>query len=106
MTEKQIEQRLVKAVKDRGGLCPKWVSPGWDGVPDRMILFPGGRMAFVEVKRPGEKPRPLQVHRHGQLRALGFTVYVLDNEKQIPEIIREVLEDNNGTRHSNEKRRV
>jgi len=106
MTEKQIEQRLVKAVKERGGLCLKWVSPGWDGVPDRIILFAGGRIAFVEVKRPGEKPRPLQLRWHGQLKALGFTVYVLDDEKQIPEIIREVLEDNNGTRHNNEKRRL
>lgn len=94
MTEKQIEQRLVKAVKGRGGMCPKWVSPGWDGVPDRIVLFAGGRMAFVEVKRPGEKPRPLQLRRHQQLRALGFAVYVLDDEKKIPEIIRAVLEDN------------
>lgn len=106
MTEKQIEQRLVKAVKDRGGLCPKWVSPGWDGVPDRIILFPGGRMAFVEVKRPSEKPRPLQLRRHGQLQVLGFTVYVLDDENKIPEIIREVLEDNDGTHHHYEKRRL
>ena len=62
MREKQIEQRLVKAVKARGGLCPKLVSPGTDGMPDRMVLLPDSHMGFVEVKAPGEKPRPLQ-HR-------------------------------------------
>ena len=60
MREKQIEQRLVKAVKARGGLCPKLVSPGTDGMPDRMVLLPDSHMGFVEVKAPGEKPRPLR----------------------------------------------
>ena len=79
MREKQIEQKLVKAVRNAGGLCPKFVSPGIAGMPDRLILLPGRRLAFVEVKAPGEKPRLLQLHRHAQLRALGFRVHVLDD---------------------------
>ena len=87
MREKQVEQKLIKAVKDVGGMCPKLVSPGTDGMPDRLVLLPGCRIAFVEVKAPGKEPRPLQVMRHRQLRALGFPVFVLDDPKQIPGII-------------------
>ena len=87
MREKQIEQQLVKAVKAAGGTCPKLVSPGTDGMPDRMALLPGGRIVFVEVKAPGQKPRPLQMRRHGTLRDLGFKVCVLDAPEQILGII-------------------
>ena len=90
MREKQVEQKLVRAVKSRDGICPKLVSPGMDGMPDRMVLLPGARIAFVEVKAPGMKPRPLQVRRHEQLQALGFRVFVLDDPKQIPGMIREI----------------
>jgi hypothetical protein len=89
MREKTIEQKLVKAVKAAGGLCPKFVSPGMDGMPDRLVLLPGARLAFVEVKAPGKKPRPLQLHRHEQLRALGFRVYVLDDMEQIKPLVEE-----------------
>lgn len=89
MREKEIEQALVKAVKARGGMCPKLTSPGMDGMPDRMVLLPQGRMSFVEVKAPGKKPRPLQVHRHEALRNLGFPVFVLDSLDQIKEILDE-----------------
>lgn len=87
MREKTIEQKLVTAVKKHGGICPKFVSPGFDGMPDRILLLPHGRFAFVEVKAPGEKPRPLQLARHRLLRRLGFKVYVLDSEEQIGGII-------------------
>ena len=90
MGEKQIEQALVREVKKRGGICPKLTSPGFSGMPDRMILLPGGRMAFVEAKAPGERPRPLQMARHRLLRRLGFKVYVLDDESQIGGIIDEI----------------
>lgn len=90
MREKQIEKKLITEVKKRGGICPKWVSPGFDGAPDRIVLLPGMRIGFVEVKAPGEKPRPLQVSRHKLLRRLGFRVYVLDNESQIGGIIDEI----------------
>ena len=90
MREKVIEKKLVTEVKKRGGICPKWVSPGFAGVPDRIVLLPHGKFAFVEVKAPGEKPRPLQVSRHKLLRRLGFRVYVLDNESEIGGMIDEI----------------
>lgn len=90
MREKIIEQKLVTAVKKHGGICPKFVSPGFDGMPDRLLLLPHGRFAFVEVKAPGEKPRPLQLARHQLLCRLGFMVYVLDSEEQIGGIIDEI----------------
>jgi hypothetical protein len=87
MLEKTIEQKLVKAVKALGGIAPKFVSPGFDGMPDRIVLLPGGKIVFAEVKRPGEKPRPLQTARHEMLRGLGFRVYALDRPEQIPQIL-------------------
>lgn len=90
MREKMIEQKLVTAVKKHGGICPKFVSPGFDGMPDRLLLLPHGKFAFVEVKAQGEKPRPLQLARHRLLRRLGFKVYVLDSEEQIGGIIDEI----------------
>ncbi|MBE5874497.1 MAG: VRR-NUC domain-containing protein [Lachnospiraceae bacterium] len=90
MREKVIEQKLVAEVKKAGGICPKWVAPGFDGVPDRIAMFPGGRIAFVEVKAPGEKPRPLQRARHELLRRLGFRVYVLDEIEKIGGMIDEI----------------
>ncbi len=90
MREKAIEQKLVSAVRRSGGIAPKLVSPGFDGMPDRMVLMPGGHIAFVEVKAPGEKPRPLQLSRHRLLRRLGFRVYVLDGAEQIGGIIDEI----------------
>ena len=87
MRERDVEQALIRAVRKEGGLCLKFVSPGWDGAPDRMCLFLGGKMSFVEVKRPGGKPRPLQVRRHEELRKLGFPVYVIDRKEMIPKVI-------------------
>ena len=92
MNEKEVEQRLVAAVKAAGGWCPKFISPGTDGMPDRIILMPGGHIAFVEVKAPGKKPRKLQIRRHIRLRNLGFQVFVLDDPKEIPDIITAIQE--------------
>lgn len=91
MREKKIEQKLVTAVKKHGGICPKFVSPGFDGMPDRLLLLPHGRFAFVEVKAPNQKPRPLQLSRHRLLRQLGFQIYVLDALEDIDKIIKEVM---------------
>ena len=90
MREKTTEQKLTQMVKVSGGIAPKFVSPGFDGMPDRLVLLPGGKCGFVEVKCRGEKPRPLQEVRHGMLRRLGFKVYVLDQAGQIGEVLREI----------------
>lgn len=90
MREKTIEQKLVQAVRAMGGIAPKFTSPGFYGMPDRLVLLPKGKTAFVEVKRHGEKPRPLQEARHGLLRRLGFKVYVLNDGGQIGGILHEI----------------
>lgn len=90
MREKVIERQLVKDVKAMGGLLPKWVSPGLDGVPDRIILLPNGVIAFAEVKITGGKPRPIQLRRKQQLEALGFRVYIIDNAERILEVLHEI----------------
>ncbi|WP_040907347.1 MULTISPECIES: VRR-NUC domain-containing protein [Bacillota] len=90
MTEKYIEQKLVKAVKELGGIAPKFVSPGLDGVPDRIVLLPMGRIAFIELKAPGKKMRPIQVKRKRQLEALGFLVYCIDGIEQIGGVLDEI----------------
>ena len=91
--EKKLEQKLVKAVRDIGGLALKFVSPGCDGVPDRLILIAYGKVAFVEVKAKGKKPRPIQIRRINQIKNLGFLVFILDEEKDIPSIIQQVKGD-------------
>ncbi len=88
--ERDVEQALIRQVKKSGGLCLKFVSPGWSGVPDRLCLFLGGKIAFVELKAPGRKPRPLQTRRVEQLENLGFPVYIIDRKEQIPELIAKV----------------
>ena len=90
MREREIEQKFTRAVKQRGGLALKFMSPGFDGMPDRLALFPDGKMGFVEVKVSGKVPRPLQVQRHRLLRELGFRVYVLDDQRQIGGIIDDI----------------
>ena len=87
MREKDIEKKLALEAKKRGGLAVKFVSPGFDGMPDRIVLMPEGKMAFVEVKAPGKRPRPLQMARHKRLIELGFFVFILDDERQIGGII-------------------
>ena len=90
MREQSVERRLVTEVKKRGGLAAKFVSPGLDGVPDRLVLLPGGQAAFVEVKAPGKTMRPLQQLRAKQLTALGFRVYCVDGPELIGGILNEI----------------
>ena len=87
MRESTIEKHLVEAVRESGGLAIKLVSPGWAGIPDRLILMPHGRLAFVELKAPGHTLRPLQVRRKRQLETLGFSVYCIDSPEQIGGIL-------------------
>ena len=90
MLEKTIEHKLAATVKKHGGIAVKFVSPNYDGMPDRLVLLPFGKLAFVEVKAPNKKPRPLQKERHRLLQKLGFKVYVLDDAEQIGGIIDEI----------------
>lgn len=89
-TESKIEVKLVKEVQKAGGKALKFISPGYVGVPDRLILIAFGKIGFVEVKAPNEKPRKIQLKRHKELRDLGFKIYVLDDENQIGGIINEI----------------
>ena len=90
MNEKILERKLVSAVRKMGGLCIKFVSPGLDGVPDRIILLPGGHIGFAEIKTTGLQPRPLQMRRKRQFKKLGFSVFILDRPEQIGGIIDEI----------------
>jgi hypothetical protein len=90
MTEKYIEQKLMAAVKDMGGIAFKFTTPGINGVPDRLVLLPHGKLVFVELKAPGKKMRPLQVRRKRQLERLGFLVYCIDSAEQIGGVLDEI----------------
>ena len=90
LSEKEIEHKFVEAVKRMGGLAPKFVSPGLNGVPDRIVLLPNGKMAFVELKALGQKMRKLQVRRKEQLERLGFKVYCVEQVEQIEVVLKKI----------------
>ena len=90
MLEKQIERKLCDEVKNKNGMCLK--QTGLAGIPDRLVLMPNGKCAFVELKAPGEKPRKLQQIRMKQLKKLGFKCYVVDGVEQIKPML-EVIAD-------------
>lgn len=87
MLEKDIEKYLVSEVKKVKGRAYKWVSPGNVGVPDRIVLFPLGLVAFVELKASGKKPTPIQLSQHKKLELLGFEVFVIDSKEKVDEFI-------------------
>lgn len=95
MREHVIEQFLIKECKARGWLCLKFLSPSMAGLPDRMILAPGGRVVFVELKAPGQKPRRLQESVHNMLRQLGFSVCVLDSKEAVRAYMKQLGGDEN-----------
>lgn len=86
MREKEVEKYLIRQVRNSGGLCLKFISPGWSGAPDRLCLWPDRRLKFVEVKRPGERLRPLQERRAEELREMGFDVEVVDTFEKAREV--------------------
>lgn len=90
MRERSIERHLVKETEKRGGIAPKLVSPGTDGMPDRLVILPGCGVAFVELKAPGEKPRPIQRKRIRDLVGLGCSVYVVDSKERVVEVLDEI----------------
>ena len=82
--EKDIERKLKDLVERHGGLCLKWSCPGWSGVPDRIVLLPGGRLVFVELKRPkGGELAPLQEWWGAKLHRLGFDHWVIWDEAEL-----------------------
>jgi len=87
MLEKTIEYKLKSAVKNMGGIAFKFTAPGINGVPDRLVLLPCGKLAFIELKAPGKDMRPLQVKRKRQLEQLGFSVYCIDSAEQIGGVV-------------------
>ena len=90
MRDSEIEKRLKNAVKMRDGLALKFVSPNFNGVPDRLLLLPEGKAAFAELKATGRKMRSLQIKRKRQLEALGFLVYCIDGIEQIGGVLDEI----------------
>ena len=91
-SEKAIEAYLVRKVESCGGICLKFMSHSETGYPDRLLLLPRGRMAWVEVKSKGEKPRVIQEVRMARLRRMGFRVYVADSREKVDEIVRAAAE--------------
>lgn len=92
--ERDIERRLVDEIKKRGGQCLKWVSPGAAGVPDRIVLMPGGRTWFIELKRPkGSKCAALQTYWARKLTETGFRHAFVHNGEQMAELLREIDEE-------------
>ena len=89
MAERDLERRLRDQLRRAGCLPLKFESPGYTGVPDRIVLIPGGRIVFVEMKAPGEKERPRQRYVQGLLRRLGFTVFsAVDSREKIDDVVR------------------
>jgi hypothetical protein len=85
--ESDVERHLVQRVKLLGGKALKLVPLSQAGLPDRLVLFPGGRVLFVELKRPGRKPTRLQARTHEWLRAWGFTVLVIDGKEGVDALV-------------------
>jgi hypothetical protein len=81
--EKDIERKLVRGIRNQGGRCRKFVSPGSVGAPDRVLLFPNRIIIFIELKRPGEKLRPTQKKWAEELKEFDFPVYCLDSEDAV-----------------------
>lgn len=91
--EKDIERKLCTEIRFMGGYCLKWVSPNTGGVPDRIIVLPGGRVAFAEMKRPkGSKVAPLQKYWRRVLLGLGFRHYMIYTEEDLKNTLEELKE--------------
>lgn len=87
MREKAVEEYLRDQVKSLGGKAYKFESPGNAGVPDRIVLIPGGMVAFVELKAPGKKPTALQVSQQRKIASLGFEVLTIDSKIGVDDFI-------------------
>lgn len=92
MLEKQIEKYLVKKIKDLKGLCLKFESPGYTGVPDRIIILKNKPVAFVELKRPvGGKYSARQKLVEREFNKLGQKVYKVKNKEEVDKLVEELI---------------
>lgn len=91
--ERDIERKLVDGVRKNGGRAFKWVSPGNAGVPDRIIILPGGRIIFIELKTETGAVRPVQKVMIGILRNLGCDVRVLKGMNEVTDFLEEIKND-------------
>lgn len=82
-SEKVLERKLKMGVKDLGGLAVKISSANFIGMPDRLILLPGNRLFFVEMKSEGKKPSPVQEVVMKKLREQGCDVRVIDTHEKL-----------------------
>lgn len=92
MLEKELEAKFRERVKKAGGRAYKFVSPGNSGVPDRLVILPGGHIGFVELKQHGKKPTKLQERQHEILQSLGCYVTTLDRPEGIGRVLDEIRE--------------
>lgn len=90
MRESTIERYFVSRIQRLGGMALKLNSSSGCGLPDRMVLMPGGRIYFVELKAPGRKPRPVQKAVHSMFRNMGVKVFVIDTKEKVGEFINEI----------------
>lgn len=90
MQEANVEKYLIRYVKDKGGLCLKFLSASMRGLPDRMVILPQGKIFFVELKAKGKKPRPEQKRVHTLFSSLGAKVYNADSKEMVRSIVDEV----------------
>ena len=87
MSEKAVEKYLMCEVRKLGGICLKFASMSMTGYPDRLVLLPGGRQAWVELKSHSEQPREIQRVRHAELMRLGQKVYVVDDRSKVGALV-------------------
>ena len=89
MKEKTLEKKLRQKISEMGGKCLKINSQSVTGLPDRLVLLPGGRMFFVELKTSGKHLSPRQVIVSEQLQRLGFAFFVVDDNESLDLFLRE-----------------
>jgi hypothetical protein len=90
MQEAKVEKYLIRYVKDKGGLCLKFISASMRGLPDRIVILPQGKIFFVELKAKGKKPRPEQTRVHKLFSSLGVKVYTADSKEKVRSVVDEV----------------
>ena len=92
-SESQLERKLFEQIKKMGGMALKFISPGRAGVPDRIILMPGGKIYFVEMKSPRGEVNPIQEYVFEKFKNLGFEVNILNSDEKIKNFIQEIYND-------------